>query len=393
MAKVRHRRGWRNERSCRCGTCSMNATTGSPWNSGSSTFDHMVRETRWLGWTTMEGALSRQRGGKNHPSPLIVGITAFILICTACNGINAPLNLPGKIICHRIYSKYHCIYVNGIIQKDRIIEKDDGEIINTGYSWLNSKNVLLGGALYYSGTSRPDSRCDILEFDSVGMPLRVIYHAEDGEIAWPEFTSWNDGLLLMTTHHLKDPKKQPFEGLMPMLTLKVLDMNTGAILHTIDSIGRPPSYQMHESPWLHDGQRFFWSIANAPRLIAQGKDVFPHRPTGAGVYMYDMRLGRSSLFLPGARLPVVSAVGNFLAYIKDNELRVLDIDNDVDRLLFVFENSENVATIHWSPDGRFIFAGSVEGDGDPDEILIDVHSGKDMPVEGIGMTSGSYSWK
>lgn len=125
----------------------------------------------------------------------------------SCKKSDVTSALVGKIICHRIYAKYHCIYVNGIIQKDRIIEKDDGEIIYTGYSWLNSKNVLLGGALYYSGTSRPDSRCDILEFDSVGMPLRVIYHAEDGEIAWPEFTSWNDGLLLMTTHHLKDPKK------------------------------------------------------------------------------------------------------------------------------------------------------------------------------------------
>ena len=311
----------------------------------------------------------------------------------SCKRSNPISGLPGKIICHRIYSNEYCVYENSNRPIHCFAKKNDEDITYSSFKWLNNKNGLLGGALYYSGTSRPDSRCDIMEFDSIGNPMRVIYHAEDGEMAWPEFPSWDDGYLLMNTHHLADWKKQPFEELMPMLTLKVLDMKTGAVLHTIDSIGRPPSFLMHESPWLHDGHRFLWSISQAPRLIAEGQDVFSHDSTGNGVYMYDMRLGRSALLLPGARLPIVSATGNFLAYIKDNELRVLDVDRNVDRSVFIFEKSEDVRDLHWTPDGRFIFAGSVEGRDDPYERLIDVHTGKDVPVEGIGMTSGSYSWK
>ena len=319
--------------------------------------------------------------------------TWLLVTVISCAIRENGISLPGKIICRRIYEKRYCIFQDSNVATRCFDPYHDGSVEYIARRWWNTKGGLLGEALHFLGTSRPDQRSDIVDFDSTGKPLKVLYAASEGEYAWVEFPSWDDTYLLFTTHHRGDPKKQPFEALMPMVTLRILDLRTGEVIQTLDSIGRPPSYKMCESPWLHDGHRFVYSISQGPRLIDQRGDVFARDSSSDGVYMYDMRLGRSVLLLPRAERPAVSAVGNQLAYVKEHVLHVRDVDSGADRSVFTFSDKQDVLRIHWTPDGRYIFVGSAENGEEPEERLIDVATGKDLSVNGVGMSRGSYSWK
>lgn len=319
-------------------------------------------------------------------------VTSVMTIDCTCIYEDAPSGMSGLIIVNFYGSDEYCIHEDSALPSLCFANRKDGVVTYGGYTWLRTTKSLLGTAHHHLGTSRSDLRCDIMEFDSLGSPKRLIYQAEDREIAWPEFASWDDRFLLFTTHHLLDPSKHPFEALTPMLTLKVMDMKSGEVLQVIDSIGRPPSYQMCESPWFHDGQRFVWSVSRAPKLIDDDGDIFPHDASGNGVYVFDMRTRTSSLILPGAEQASVSPTRDILAFLKGKELRVLDLDGSIDRLLFTFTDVEDVRTIHWSPDGKAVFVGSVE-QRRTKERLIDIETGEEMPFNGIGLTNANYSWK
>lgn len=300
--------------------------------------------------------------------------------------------LPGLIILDKYRSTEICIYQDSIQPYACFSEKGNDNLQYGGFTWLHTSNTLMGHALYNSGGYYADVSCDLMEFDSLGEPKRVLYKAIGGELAWSEFSSWDDKFVLFTTHHLPDPSIQPFEGLMPMLALKVLDMTSGEVVHIIDSIGRPPSYQMNESPWLHDGHRFVWSIRHATKLIDDHGDIFPRGKSDNGVHIFDMRTGTVTLLIEEAEMAVVSPLRNVLAYVKKNKLCLFDMENSNETILFSFGASEQIHTAHWSPDGSAIFVGCAKNRSIK-ERLIDVQTGQELPFTSIGMTTGTYSWK
>ncbi|HQV75492.1 MAG TPA: hypothetical protein PLE78_08370 [Flavobacteriales bacterium] len=326
----------------------------------------------------------------NHKGSLTIALLATTGF--TCGQATIDKVLQGLIVLDKYQSTEICIYQDSIHPYACFSEKGNDNLHYGGFTWLYTSKTLMGQALYNSGGHYSDVRCDLMEFDSLGEPKRVLYKAIGGELAWTEFSSWDDKFVLFTTHHLPDPSVQPFEGLMPMLALKVLDMTSGAVVHIIDSIGRPPSYQMNESPWLHDGHRFVWSIRHTTRLIDDDGDLFQHGSGRNGIHMFDMRAGTVTLLVEGAKMAVVSPIKDILAYIKENKLCVFDMESSTETILFTFGESEQIRTVHWSPDGSAIFVGSAKSHSIK-ERLIDVQTGKELPFTSIGMTNGTYSWK
>lgn len=262
--------------------------------------------------------------------------------------------------------------------------------------WLNAEDNFLGTETV-QGPTRGDYRSNLVKFDPFGKLLDTIYQAKPGEIIWSKYPSWDDKYLLFTTRQLTDPKLHPFEALTPMLTLHIMNLAEKEVIETIDSIGRSPNYQIHESPWLHEGKRFVYSISTVANLSHEGEIVNP-TIQASGIYIYDFDGRVSNLLIAGGSYAVVSPTRDQMAYVANDSIGILDLETKENRIIHTLGMNRKVLSVHFTPDGEniylayFTFA-SIGNSYKSEEKLISVSTGKERVFKKLMHGFGQYTWK
>jgi hypothetical protein len=272
----------------------------------------------------------------------------------------------------------------------------DSVTTHSGFTWMNKEDFLIGTETIW-GPNHRDRRSNIIKVDLNGKVIRKLYEAEKGELAWPLYTSWDDKYLLFTSDLLTDPYIYPFEALSPMVSLVIMDLNNEQVLIKIDSLGRPPNLEFEESPWLHDNQRFIYSLGDNFMLKTKDTLINPIF-NNKGVYLYDIAVRAKKLIIPDGKSAIVSPVENLIAFEKNNSIRILNFDTGVEKILYEYGDNVIVHNKHWTPNGDHIyFTYKYKWGFDYffyySENLIDTKSGNEVAFEKLELGYNSFSWK
>jgi hypothetical protein len=313
--------------------------------------------------------------------------------------INSEAPLPGKIVVSNSQKHEYFIYVDSDIPKSSFKLRDDNEVSYSWVEWLNTKDAFVGTE-GIPGLTPMEYRCNIVQFDLSGKITGRIYEAEKGELASPRNSSWDDKYLLFTIERKADPIKYPFEGLAPMVSLAVMDLEQKKVVANLDSVGRFPNLLIEESPWLHEGYQFVYSIDGGTKFKLEGQEE-PINPveTTEGIYLFDVRTGERKLLVPGGHSAIASPTSNKIAYEKDNSVTVLDLNTNEEKIIYKHSTKEKLRGKHWTPDGKSIYFAYTYYSGIADvlnsngEKLIEASTGKEKPFKKIGHGFNSYSWK
>jgi hypothetical protein len=185
-----------------------------------------------------------------------------------------------------------------------------------------------------------------------------------------------------------------------MVSLAVMDLEQKKVVAKMDSVGRFPNLRVEESPWLHEGYQFVYSIDGGTKLKLEGEDKLINPvEEPEGVYIYDVLSGEHKLLIPRGRSAIVSPTSNQIAYEKDNSVMVLDLGTNKTKTIYKYGEKERLRGKHWTPDGKFIYFAYTDYSAitdilnDNGEKLIDASTGKEKPFKKIGHGFESYSWK
>ena len=329
-------------------------------------------------------------------TPLIFLNWVFI---HSCNMINSGDSLPGKIVVSNSQKHEYFIYVDSDIPKSSFKLRYDNEVKYSWVEWLNTKDAFVGTE-GIPGLTPMEYRCNIVQFDLSGKITGRIYKAEKGELASPRSSSLDDKYLLFTIEREADPIKYPFEGLAPMVSLAVMDLEQKKVVAKLDSVGRFPNLRIEESPWLHEGYQFVYSIYGGTKFKLEGEEkrINPVEAT-EGIYLFDVLSGERKLLVPGGRSAIASPTSNQIAYQKDNSIIVLDLKTNKEKIIYTHSPREKLRGKHWTPDGKSIYFAYTYYWGIADvlnsngEKLIDASTGKEKPFKKIGHGFESYTWK
>lgn len=321
------------------------------------------------------------------------------LCMLSCNMKNSGAPLPGKIVVSRSHAHEYFIYVDSDIPKSSFKLTNDNGVQYSWVQWLNTKNSFIGTE-GISGLTDMEYRCNIVQFDLSGKITDRIYEAEKGELASPRNSSWDDKYLLFAIEREVDPIKYPFEGLAPMVSLVVMDLEQKKVVVKLDSVGRFPNLRIEESPWLHEGYQFVYSIYAGTKFKLEGQEE-PINPieTTEGIYLFDVLSGERRLLVPNGHSAIASPISNQIAYEKDNSLRVLDLKTKREKIIYTHSPKEKLRSTHWTPDGKSIYIAYTDFSGIADifnsyeEKLIEVSTGKETLFKKIGHGFESYTWK
>jgi hypothetical protein len=328
---------------------------------------------------------------------LLIVLNWFII--HSCSMINSGDPLPGKIIVVNSHIQEYFIYVDSNTPKSSFKFVDDEETNYSWIQWLNTKDAFVGteGIL---GSTPMEFRYNIVQFNLSGEVTNRIYEAEKGELATPRNSSWDDKYLLFTIQREVDPVKYPFEGLVPMVSLAIIDLEQKKIVVKLDSVGRFPNLRIEESPWLYEGYQFVYSTGAGTKFNLEGQEELINPPeTEEGVYLFDVLSGEHKLLVSGGRSAIASPRSNQIAYQKDNSIRILDLNNHKEKIIYNYSRKEKLINMHWTPDGESIYFAYTYYSGIADilknngEKLLDSKTGEEMPFKEIFHGFHSYSWK
>lgn len=320
-----------------------------------------------------------------------------LLQVSSCSITDSGEPLPGKIaICD--VAKHECfIFNNSNVSVSSFQLQNEHEIELSGVTWLKSEDSFWGIEIVHGITPMED-KCNIVKLGIDGKVVERIYDAQKGEFAWPGFSSNDDRYLLFTTHRKHDPEKYPFEGLAPLVSLNVMDIEQHKVIVTIDSIGRIPNLKIEESPWLYQGSSFVYSIDSETKLRLSGADG-ELNPAGhkQGIYLFSLSSRDCKLLVKDGHTAIASPTSNAIAFQKDNSLRVLDLETNQERSIYEFGPKQRLYGVHWTPDGKSIYFAFREDVTSKSpltgEKLIDVASGVEVPLSKMGLGFKSFTWK
>ena len=282
-----------------------------------------------------------------------------------------------------------------IVEDGKVTSRFDDSELGV-LTWFNREDFFFTSRFY----SNPNTgkKSDIVKVDTLGNILSILYKAKNEEIAWPLYTSKDDKYLLFTTHYLADPDSFPFEGLTPMLNLKVLALDSTEVILEIDSIGRSPNFKVEESPWLYNDYKFVYSLGNGTKFMEENGDEINPVTKTKGVYIYDLKSKEHKLLIKDGYEAIASPDSNLIAFETANSIQILNLDTDEIKSIYEYSSNVKIYGKHWTPDGQYIYFAykNVLGVGNTfttGEKLINIRTGEEKEFKGVKHGFNSYSWK
>lgn len=323
-----------------------------------------------------------------------VAVGAYFIFC-AITMVNAQgtFPLPGKIAVN--FDDSFFVYDNSTPTKIKFKIRKDENIIYSGFRWLNKSNCLIG--IEYLQTSETGiNQGNIACFDLSGNLVKRIYESVNGEIAGNAYLSRNDKRLLFTTVRKANIDINPLGGLNPVKSMVVVNFTNNKVIKEIKDVGTSLSFELHESPWLYDENRFIYSISGEKNVVLEGKPLSENKEL-SGIFMYDLGTNVTKLLIPGALLGICSPVDLRIGYIKDHAIWVMNLKDNSAKRIYIFGARDRVVNLHWTPDGNFIYMAyykynSVD-DFEPHQVLIETKTNMEIPFKSIDHGFQPYTWK
>ena len=271
--------------------------------------------------------------------------------------------------------------------------RNDKQREYSGFAWVNGRDSFVG-VEYIKNAQTAINQGNIVCFDLSGNIISSIYESQNGEIAGGPYLSRKDRRLLFETQIKGDFKVNPFEGLSRELSIVIMDFNKKEIIKRIEKIGLSPNFEIYESPWLFDEDRFLYSISGDAKIITNGVRVNPKSEDDPGVYIYDISSDQKKLLIPDARFVICSPVDLRISYVKGPSIWIMDLKDSTEKILYKGEPKEYISNMHWTPDGKFIYMICYwKAREEFREKLIEVSTNKEVPFKKIGHGFNSYTWK
>ncbi|HMK25422.1 MAG TPA: hypothetical protein VK483_05270 [Chitinophagaceae bacterium] len=304
------------------------------------------------------------------------------------------LSLPGKIAVNLEDSFF--IYDNSSMSKIKFKIKNDEKISYAGFNWINKGNNFIG-VEYLQTPATGINQGNVVCFDLSGNIVKRVYESLDGEIAEDAYLSRNDKRLLFTTIRKGNANINPLEGLNPVLSLVIMDFNKKEVIEKIKNVGTSLSFELHESPWLFDENRFIYSISGEKKITVEGINADSPQKDELGIYVYDLTVNQKKMLIPEARFGICSPVDLHVSYIKGQSVWVIDLKDNSTKNVFQVGPKDRIGNIHWTPDGKYIYIAYINYSNptgpEPEEKLIEVRTSKEVFFEKIEHGFHSYSWK
>lgn len=317
-------------------------------------------------------------------------VIAFIFLFS---NFMTKMPLPGKI-CVKIGDTIY-IYENSQKTGFKFKPQENKKVKYSGFKWMNTTDMFVGNE-YIIDEKTGINQGNVVCFDFSGNIVKRIYESQDGEITGNTYLSKNDKRLLFTTERKGDIKLNPLEGLSRKKSIVVMDFNNKEVIKKIENVGVSPNFELHESPWVYDENRFIYSITGERKIIVEGVNINPIQEQ-PGIYVYDIATDQTKLLVPGARFAVCSPVDLRIAYIKDQSVWVMGLKDSTTKIVYKGSSKEKISNIHWTPDGKYIyivyFVNYTHDFFKSGEKLIEVSTSKEVPFKKIGHGFNSYTWK
>jgi hypothetical protein len=304
--------------------------------------------------------------------------------------------LPGKIAFRNVMDSVYTVYENSDTAKLRLKVRNDKQARYRGFTWLNTKDCFLGTE-YIPSEIREDNKGNVAIFDLSGKLIERIYETRNGENVGFTYPSRSDKRLLFIIDTVGDLSINPLEGLMRMESIIIMDFQQKTVIKKILNVGIIPSFDICESPWLYDENRFVYSLAAGVDIKLKGESVSPQQERPPGIYLYNVLTGKEELIIPNGSCAIASPTSNQIAFIKEQAVMVMDLTDNSSKVIYKIGSKETVKNIHWTPDGKFIYFVHTNyyifNFFTSGEKLIEISTGKNIPFKKIGQGFGYYTWK
>jgi hypothetical protein len=327
---------------------------------------------------------------------MITVLSILILLNSCTMNQQNEISLPGKIAVSK--SDRSVIIYDSNKVKVQFKLRDDEEVRYSGLRWMHLNDSFIG-IEYLQTKDGPIYQGNVVRFDLKGKIIERIYESEEGELAANAYPTRDDKNLLITSERISNRQNNPLEGLSRKQSVLILDLKQKKVIKEIQNIGSSPSLQIEESPWMHEGNRFIYSLTSGRKIVSEGEVINPLDEGYAGVYIYDLTSDQKKLLITDAHFAIASPISNRIAYIKEGSIRVLDLDKNVEKIVYKFGVNDKVPNIHWTPDGKHIYFSYFHyhlGLSDlftAGERLIEVNTGSEVLFTKIRNGFHPYTWR
>lgn len=196
---------------------------------------------------------------------------------------------------------------------------------------------------------------DIIEFNIRGDSINKVFDSKTGELVGNLCLSKNDTKLLFTLQNDYFNPSDPLGQLNRPVNILIMDFKKREIIRKLDTVGMSLNVWINDAPWLSNETSFIYDF-RTDRKIKMYNDTSEERMTEqAGIYLYDINLNKKSLLIPDGYSGVVSPLEDKIAYLKDKNIYIYDVNTKSNELLYSLSKNEKTAFVNWTPRGDYIY--------------------------------------
>lgn len=245
----------------------------------------------------------------------------------------------------------------------------------------------------------------IVVLDVQGNVIERIVNNKLGTIAGSSFPSTKNKRIVYTYKIYKEivspnEKRSEKEILSDVWkepsSLVVIDYKTRKEEIHINDFSKGGSLYLREFPWSPDEKKFVYTILKNIQVSLKGQPLNSEDDSisTAGSYIFDVEKAKDVKFIPGSVYAVFHPVSNKVAYIKNNEVWIYDLDADSSHILYSSKHKTDIMDIRWSPKGDYIYVRHhVDKSRKSKQLLIKADGGKVMPNITFPVYIHHYTWR
>jgi len=277
----------------------------------------------------------------------------LLILMNACKSEGQNHKLSGKIVvCELPSTEGKCYIINDDVKKEFFLPKTKEREYDL-QSWLNKKDVLIGIERNKS-QSRKTTHSNLVLLDTLGNIIERLIETEEGQYIGLAYPSSNDSLLLFTTE-VETKEMGALELFNRPVSINVINFKSRAIIKQMPNICSNINFDIHESPWSPDEDKFVYSIRSDRKVVEAGKSGMIYLQPEDGVYIYNIKQDSFTRIAEKGFYAVWSPKGDNIAFLNDNKIWLYKTLSKSIELLYVAEKQEQLKIIHWTPDGDYLY--------------------------------------
>ncbi len=263
----------------------------------------------------------------------------------------------------------------------------------SGLRWLNNKDILIT-VEKHKAPNRKTTHSNLVLLDTLGNVIRRVVNSNEGQYVGFAYPSPNDSLLFFTTEVETKKAGGIFER---QITINIINIKDQTIVKQISNFCKNVNFDMAESPWSTDENRFVYSIVykniNTEKIL-RVLDVHPKK----GIYIYNIKEDNHIKIAEEGYSAVWSPRGDSISFIKNNKVWLYNVISKETELLYAAEKHEQIKKIHWTPDGNYLYIVCPKYYGNNfnmkhNEKLIRIIDKKEIEFVKPNICLNSFTWK